>query len=204
MAQHVGHLLEGGAACQQPIRHRVAKQMSTRVGQSGARVGLAYRLADEIRTHGLVTRREVAHEDCAVAGLGASVLQVSSDGRTGGGRQRQHIFPASLGVAQCDSASSPVDVIEAEPGDLTTAKPEIKSAPYDGGTTPLGAVGLTERFDQPLDFFRRQGLGQRGQLPVSRVGQRANEAVYDVAKGSPVAEVPAQRRTTVPALAGLL
>ena len=54
--------------------------------------------------------------------------------------------------------------------------------------------GSAERADQLLDFFGRQRLGQRGQLPVGGVGHRTDQPVYEIAERGAVAEVAAQRR----------
>ena len=110
-----------------------------------------------------------------------------------GRRQRQHILAAALGATQGDRAGAPVDVVQAQPGDLTAAQPKIEGTSHDGVGAPQGAAGFTERVDQALNLFGGQSLGQCGQSPAGWIRQRTDQAVYGVAQRCAVAEVPAQR-----------
>src|SRR5450756_959527 len=101
----------------------------------------------------------MAYEDSTIARRGTIVLQVSSDGLAGGHRQWQHIFAAALGVTQRDCAGAPIDVIEADTGNLAAAKPEIQGAAHYGVGTHHRAAWFAERADQLLDFLSRQSLG---------------------------------------------
>ena len=56
-----------------------------------------------------------------------------NDGLADGYRQRQHILAAALGAAQRDRAGAPVDVVQAELGDVATAKSQIKGAAHEIG-----------------------------------------------------------------------
>ena len=83
MAQHIGHLFQRATAGQQAAGHGVAQQVGTGVGQSGAGVSLADRLADAVGADWSTTRRAVADKDRPAVCLRALETEVIGDRPTG-------------------------------------------------------------------------------------------------------------------------
>jgi hypothetical protein len=191
--QHVGHLLERGAAGQQTAGHRVAQQVRAGVRQSGAGVGLADGLAHEVRADRPFPWRHVAGEDHAVLGLGSLRAGTrrwprpvaSGSGITSSRRplvRRKVIVPASQSMSsRLRRATSPL------------RRPRSSAAHHGVGAQHRRAA-LAKGSLELFDLCRLQRLGQRCQLPVRRIRQRTNQRMGAVAQRRTPAEVAAQGR----------
>ena len=76
MPQHIGHFLDRATLVDDPTGQRVTQGMRSPMADTHASECIAHYTSNGVYTDGFVMWREVTHEHCPVAGLGALVADV--------------------------------------------------------------------------------------------------------------------------------
>ena len=105
----------------------------------------------------------------------APVLQVGDDPLPDIDRQRQPINPVAF-AAHGDLAAAPVDVVQAQRGDLTDPQAQAQQHRQDRQIPAAGRGALVATGQQRPHLLVVQRHGQAGQRPPGRRGHRRGQA----------------------------
>ena len=168
MAQDIGELLQCGASAPHPHGSGVAEYVCAgeAVGQSTAAESPADSTSNELCGNGGVERCMVADEQVPGGTRGSCAVHVPYDRLSGWHRQRQHIYPSRLPMADGECAFSPVQILKLNSGYLASTQPHVQQAARHGVVASPACAALVKRSEKSGYFLGCPVYGYCIQAPL--------------------------------------